>query len=154
MSTETGVEAILGRMTDEHFPAVMVNRIRTLLGAEEIGGDPEKLVALDKGKVQAIYNRLTPGAERGLGAGTFKALDRFRIILKQSKLDVKTAAREAANLQEARAAEKERLRAELYGREVEFDALTSAMAALGTLKLTKCSLGRLMDMYDLAKGAS
>lgn len=142
---------ILGRMRDEGYATVLVNRIENLLDAA--GGDIAEFAKLNHGQLMGLYNRGNPNStEKGLGGGTFKAFDRFVKIWKDSLSDLKQIARETVKAQEAREAEKAAMRQEILDREVTFDVLTSAMAALGTLKLDRCSLGRLLDMYDLASG--
>lgn len=144
---------ILGRMRDEGYTAVLVNRVEALLDAA--GGDIAEFAKLTRGQLMGLYNKGNPNStEKGLGEGTFKAFDRFVRIWKDSLSDLKQIARETVKAQEAREAEKAALRQEILDREVSFDVLTSAMAALGTLKLDRCSLGRLLDMYDLASGTS
>lgn len=144
---------ILGRMRDEGYATVLVNRIGSLLDAA--GGDIAEFAKLNRGQLMGLYNKGNPDStEKGLGAGTFRAFDRFVGIWKDSLNDVKQIARETVKAQEAREAEKAAMRQEILDREVSFDILTSAMAALGTLKLDRCSLGRLLDMYDLASGTS
>ena len=144
---------IFGRMRDEGYTAVLVNRIENLLDAA--GGDVAEFAKLSHGRLMGLYNDGNPNAtEKGLGKGTFKAFDRFVEIWKGSLYDAKQIARETVKAQEAREAEKAVMRQEILDREIGFDILTSAMAALGTLKLDKCSLGRLLDMYDLASGTS
>jgi uncharacterized membrane protein len=142
---------ILGRMRDEGYATVLVNRVEALLDAS--GGDIAEFAKLTRGQLMGLYNRGNPNStEKGLGGGTFKAFDRFVRIWKDSLNDVRQIARETVKAQEAREAEKAAMRQEILDREVIFDVLTSAMAALGTLKLDRCSLGRLLDMYDLASG--
>lgn len=144
---------ILGRMRDEGYAAVLVNRIESLLDAA--GGDIATFAGLTRGQLMGLYNNKNPySVKKGLGDNTFKAFDRFVRIWKDSLNDAKQIARETVKAQEAREAEKTAMRQEILNREVSFDILTSAMAALGTLKLDKCSLGRLLDMYDLASGTS
>ena len=144
---------ILGRMRDEGYATVLVNRIENLLDAA--GGDIAEFAKLNRGQLMGLYNNGNPNStEKGLGGGTFKAFDRFVRIWKDSLSDLKQIARETVKAQEAREAEKAAMRQEILDREVDFNVLTNAMAALGTLKLEKCSLGRLLDMYDLASGAS
>lgn len=142
---------ILGRMRDEGYATVLVNRVEALLDAS--GGDIAEFAKLTRGQLMGLYNRGNPNStEKGLGGGTFKAFDRFVKIWKDSLNDVRQIARETVKAQEAREAEKAAMRQEILDREVDFNVLTNAMAALGTLKLEKCSLGRLLDMYDLASG--
>ena len=142
---------ILGRMRDEGYTTVLVNRIESLLDAA--GGDIAEFAKLNRGQLMGLYNNGNPAStEKGLGGGTFKAFDRFVKIWKDSLNDVRQIARETVKAQEAREAEKAAMRQEILDREVDFNVLTNAMAALGTLKLEKCSLGRLLDMYDLASG--
>lgn len=144
---------ILGRMRDEGYAAVLVNRIESLLDAA--GGDIAKFAELSRGQLMGLYNNKNPySMKKGLGDNTFKAFDRFVRIWKDSLSDAKQIAKETVKAQEAREAEKAAMRQEILDREVSFDVLTSAMAALGTLKLDRCSLGRLLDMYDLASGTS
>lgn len=144
---------ILGRMRDEGYAVVLINRIESLLDAA--GGDIAKFAELNRGQLMGLYNNKNPNSvKKGLGDNTFKAFDRFVRIWKDSLSDAKQIARETVKAQEAREAEKAAMRQEILDREVSFDVLTSAMAALGTLKLDRCSLGRLLDMYDLASGTS
>lgn len=146
-----GKEALLGRLRDEGFSAKVVNRLEQLLGA--FGNNIPQFCSLDKGKLTGAYNSICPKGEKGLGDKTWTAYSRFCTIYRESKYDAKQTAKAVVEEQERKEAEKAKLRQELLDREVEFDALTAAMAALGTLKLQKCTLGRLLDMYDLAKGA-
>lgn len=143
---------ILGRMRDEGFATVLVNRVGGLLEAS--GGDIAEFAKLTRGQLMGLYNKGNPDTvEKSLGEGTFKAVDRFVKIWKDSLNDAKQIALETVRAQEAREAEKAAMRQEILEREMDFETLTSAMAALGTLKMTRCSLGRLIDMYDLASGA-
>lgn len=142
---------IFGRMKDEGVSQVLLNRLQLLLDA--FGGNIPQFAAATKGQLQATYNKMTPNAEKGLSSGTFTAHERFARLYKESQAEAREVARETVKAQEAREAEKAAMRQELLDRVVDFDALTSAMAALGTLKLTSCSLGRLLDTYELAASA-
>lgn len=145
---------ILGRLRDEGVEEMMVNRMERLLGVYN-DNIPQFVIATE-GQLQAAYNKLNPPkpgkAAKGLGSGTYAVFNRFVKIYKDSLYSERQVAKATVEAQEAREAEKAAMRQELLDKVVDFDALTSAMAALGTLKLTKCSLGRLLDMYELARG--
>lgn len=143
---------LLGRLKDEGFSTVIVNRIESLL--EVYNDNLPQFVAATRGQLQAAYNKICPDGSKGLAKGTYDAFDRLVKLYKDSLASERQLAKETVAAQEAREAEKAAMRQELLDRVVDFDALTSAMAALGTLKLTSCSLGRLLDMYDLAKGGA
>lgn len=143
---------IFGRMKDEGVSQVLLNRLQSLLDA--FGGNIPQFAAATKGQLQATYNKITPGCEKGLSNGTFAAHERFVKLYKDSQAEAREVAKATVEAQEAREAEKAAMRQEILNRSIDFEAMTSAMAALGTLKLTSCSLGRLLDMYDLAKGGA
>lgn len=143
---------IFGRMKDEGVSQVLLNRLQALLDA--FGGNIPQFVAATRGQLQATYNKLTPEAAKGLSSGTFAAHERFVKLYKDSQAEAREVAKATVEAQEAREAEKAAMRQEILNRSIDFEAMTSAMAALGTLKLTSCSLGRLLDMYDLAKGGA
>lgn len=145
-----GKETLLGQLRDSGLSALIVNRIEQLL--EMFGNNIPQFCSLSKGALEGAYVRSHPGS-KGLGKTTYDAFDRFVRLYRQSLYEAKDVARKTVAAQEAREAEKASMRQELLDREIEFDALTNAMAALGTLKLQKCSLGRLLDMYELARGA-
>lgn len=145
---------ILGRLRDEGVEEMMVNRMERLLGVYN-DNIPQFVIATE-GQLQAAYNKLNPPKPgktvKGLGSGTYAVFNRFVKIYKDSLYSDRQIAKETVKAQEARDAEKAAMRQELLDKVVDFDALTSAMAALGTLKLTSCTLGRLLDMHELAKG--
>ena len=145
-----GPKALLGQLRDTGLSTVLVNRIGELLGL--FGSNVPQFCALSKAALEAAYVKAHPGT-KGLGKRTYEAFDRFVRLWKQSLYDAKQVARATVEEQERREAEKAGMREELLAKEVDFDALTNAMAALGTLKLTSCRLGKLLEMYDLAKGA-
>ena len=143
-----GKETMLGQLRDSGLSALVVNRIEQLLGM--FGDNIPRFCSLAKGALEGAYVRSQPGS-KGLGKATYDAFDSVVRLYKQSLCEAKEVARKTVEVQEAREAEKASMRQELLDREIEFDALTNAMAALGMLKLQKCSLGRLLDMYELAK---
>ena len=143
-----GKETLLGQLRDSGLSALVVNRVEQLLGM--FGDNIPQFCSLSKGALEGAYVRSHPGS-KGLGQATYDAFDSFVRLYKQSLCEAREAARKTVEVQEAREAEKASMRQELLDREIEFDALTNAMAALGMLKLQKCSLGRLLDMYELAK---
>ena len=142
-----GKEALLGQLRDGGFSAVVVNRLNDLLGM--FGNNIPQFVALTKAALEAAYVKSHPGT-KGLGTETYKAFEALVRMYKTGLCDARATAKAVVAEQERREAEKAELRQEILDREVEFDALTAAMAALGTLKLQKCSLGRLLDLYELA----
>lgn len=142
---------IFGRMKDEGVSQVLLNRLQSLLDA--FGGNIPQFVAATRGQLQATYNKLTPEAAKGLSSGTFAAHERFVRLYKESQAEAREVAKATVEAQEAREAEKAAMRQELLDKVVDFDTLTNAMAALGTLKLASCSLGRLLDTYELAASA-
>lgn len=147
---------LLGRLRDEGVPEMMVGRVERLLGVYN-DNIPQFIIATE-GQLQAAYNKLNPPVAgkqvKGLGKNTYDAFNRFVKLYKDSLNTERQIAKETVAAQEAREAEKAAMRQEILDKVVDFEALTSAMAALGTLKLTSCSLGRLLDMYDLAKGGA
>ena len=151
MGETMGKEAILGRLRDEGFTATIVNRLDELLGA--FGGNIPQFCALDKGKLAGAYNSLHPQGETGLGGKTWNAFLRFRAIWNESKFEARQVAKAAVEEQERREAEKAAARVELLDRVVDFDAMTAGMAALGTLGLKECPLGKILEMHDMALGA-
>lgn len=153
MSEETiGKEAILGQLRDEGYEAVIVNRIEKLL--EAFNGNIQQFVGATRGQLEATYvQKLNPKGRMGLGDKTWDAHQRFGAIWRKSRLEAKQVAKSVVEAQEAKAAEKEAMRLQLLDREVEFGAMTSAMAALETLGAKKCKLGRLLELYDMAKEA-
>lgn len=147
---------ILGRLRDEGIEEKMVSRMERLLGVYN-DNIPQFIIAT-KGQLQAAYNKLNPPKPgkmaRGLGRGTYAVFDRFVKIYKDSLCSERQIAKETAAAQEARETEKAAMWQELLDKVVDFDALTNAMASLGVLKLTSCTLGRLLDTYELAKGGA
>lgn len=145
---------ILGRLRDEGVEEKMVSRMEKLLGVYN-DNIPQFIIATE-GQLQAAYNKLNPPKPgktvRGLGNGTYAVFNRFVKIYKDSLYTDRQVAKETVAAQEAREAEKAAMRQELLDKVVDFDALTNAMASLGVLKLTSCTLGRLLDTYELAKG--
>jgi hypothetical protein len=127
-----------------------VNRIGELLAL--FGGNIPQFCAATKAQLLATYNKTHPGT-RSLGAKTYDAHERFVRLWKQSQYDARQVARETVAEQERREAEKAEMREELLARKVDFDTLTSAMAALGTLGVKECAIGKLLEMYEMAKAA-
>lgn len=151
MSAETlGPKALLGQLRETGLSATLTNRIGELLGL--FGNNLPQFCALSKAALEAAYVKAHPGT-KGLGSKTYGAFDRFVRLWRQSLYDARQVARAAVEEQERREAEKAGMREELLGREVDFDAMTAAMAALGTLGLKVCALGKLLEMHDMAKGA-
>lgn len=148
---EIGKETILGRLRDEGFSVMVVNRIDQLLGA--FGNNIPQFCSLDKGKLTGAYNSISPEGEKGLGNKTWTAYGRFCAIYRESKYDAKQTAKAVVEEQERKEAEKAKLRQEILDRKVDFDTLTNAMAALGTLSIKECALGKLLEMYEMAKAA-
>lgn len=146
---------LLGRLRDEGVPEMMVGRVERLLGVYN-DNIPQFIIATE-GQLQAAYNKLNPpqpGKQvKGLGRNTYDAFNRFVKLYKDSLNTERQIAKATVEAQEAREAEKAAMRQELLDKVVDFDTLTNAMAALGTLKLTSCSLGRLLDTYELAASA-
>ena len=146
---------ILGRLRDEGIEEKMVSRMERLLGV--FNDNLPQFTIATKGQLQAAYNKLNPPKPgkmvRGLGNGTSTVFNRFVKIYKDSLYSDQQVAKETVAAQEAREAEKAAMRQELLDKVVDFDTLTNAMAALGTLKLASCSLGRLLDTYELAASA-
>lgn len=145
---EMSREALLGQMRDEGFGPVLVNRIGELL--DVFNGNVPQFCAATRGQLDAAYGKGHPGT-KGLGTKTYAAFDRFVQLWKLGRMEARQVAKATVDEQKRREAEKASLQKELLDRDVEFDALTSAMAALSTLGMQKCSLGRLLDMYGLAK---
>lgn len=152
-STATvGKEALLGQLRDEGFTSVLVNRVEELLGA--FNGNIPQFCAATRGQLSATYIKLHPETKlKGLGDRTFEVFDRFVKLWRESQFDARQVAKATVEAQEAKAAEREAMRLELLDREVEFGAMTNAMAALETLGAKKCKLGRLLELYDMAKEA-
>lgn len=156
MSAETiGKETLLGQLRDSGFTAVVVNRIGELLDAYVRGGGTLQQFCggLEKGRLWKLYAELRPEGDRGMGDKTWVAYKRFCAIWREAQSDAKETAKAVVEEQERREAEKARLREELLDRVVDFDTLTSAMAALGTLGIRECALGKLLEMYEMAKAA-
>lgn len=145
---DIGKETILGRLRDEGFAAVLVNRIEELLQA--FGNNIPQFCALAKGKLSATYNTLHPDGGRGVGAKTWKVFERFCAIYRELQCDARQIAKATVEEQERKEAERAEMREGLLSSGINFDAMTSAMAALGTLGLKSCSLGKLLEMHDLA----
>ena len=144
-----GKEALLGQLRDEGYKAVLVNRLEELMGV--FNDNIPQFCTATRGQLGAAYAKAHPETvQKGLGERTYRAFDRLVAIYKQSKLDMRQVARAAAEEQERKEAEKARARLETYERVVDFDALTSAMAALGTLGLKSCAIGKLLEMHDMA----
>ena len=150
MGEEMGKEALLGRLRDEGFSPVLVNRMDELL--EVFNGNIPQFIIATRGQLNAAYNKTHPG-EKSIGAKTYAVFDRFVQLWKQSRLEVRQVARAAEDERERREAERASMRSELLERDIDFDAMTAAMAALGTLGLRQCALGKLLEMHDMAKGA-
>lgn len=151
MSTEAlGPKALIGQLRETGLSVTLANRIEELLAL--FGNNLPQFCALSKAALEAAYVKSHPGA-RGLGAKTYDAFNRFVRLWKQSLYDAKQVAKATVEEQERKEAEKAELRRGLLAREVDFDAMTAAMAALGTLGLKTCGLGRLLEMHDMAKGA-
>lgn len=151
-----GKESILGRLRDERkFSVVLVNRIEELFDEfmKTAGATIEKFCNLDKGKLWGIYNGLHPEGNRGAGEGTWKAFQRFCAIWRELQCDARQIAKATVEEQERKEAERASMREELLERKVDFDTLTNAMAALGTLGIKECAIGKLLEMYEMAKAA-
>lgn len=145
---DLGKETILGRLRDEGFSAVLVNRVEELLAA--FGDNIPQFCALTKGRLAGAYNTLHPEGERGMGAQTWKTFERFCAIWRELQCDARATAKAVVEEQERREAERASMRNELLDGVVDFDALTTAMAALGTLGLKSCELGKLLEMHAMA----
>ena len=148
---EIGKETILGRLRDEGFAPVMVNRIEELLQA--FGNNIPQFCALSKGKLSATYNAMHPEGAHGIGAKTWRIFERFCAIYRELQCDARATAKAVVEEQERKEAERASMREELLERKVDFDTLTSAMAALGTLGIKECAIGKLLEMYEMAKAA-
>lgn len=147
-----GAKAILGQLTDEGFSAVLVNRVEELLSV--FNGNIAQFAVATRGQLNAAYAKTHPETKfKGLGAKTFNVFDRFVAIWKQSKFDARQVAKATVEEQERKEAERAEMRNELLERKVDFDTLTSAMAALGTLGIKECTLGKLLEMYEMARAA-
>lgn len=145
-------EALLGYLRDAGVTTVLVNRIEELLDA--FNGNIPQFCAATRAQLDATYIKVHPETKlKGLGEKTYEVFDMFVRAWKQSQFDARQAAKATVEAQEAKAAEREAMRLELLDREVEFGAMTSAMAALETLGAKKCKLGRLLELYDMAKEA-
>lgn len=155
MSEALGKEALLGRLRDEGFTAVLVNRIAELLSV--FNDNIPQFAAATKGQLNAAYAKLHPEAkQKNLGDRTYDVFDRFVKIWKESRFEAKQVAKAAVEEQERREAERAAMRVELLDRIVNFDAMTASMAALETLGLKECSVGKILEMHDMAlkaKGA-
>lgn len=148
MSAETlGPKALIGQLRETGLSATLANRIEELLGL--FGNNVPQFCALSKAALEAAYVKAHPGT-KGLGSKTYGAFDRFVRLWKQSLYDARQVARATVEEQERKEAERAEMRNKLLEREVDFDALTAAMAALGTLGLKSCRLGKLLEMHDLA----
>lgn len=145
---DIGKETILGRLRDENFAPVLVNRIEELLQA--FGNNIPQFCALSKGKLSATYNTMHPEGAHGIGAKTWKVFERFCAIYRELQCDARATAKAVVEEQERKEAEKAEMRERILDGIVDFDALTAAMAALGTLGLKSCSLGKLLEMHALA----
>jgi SOS response regulatory protein OraA/RecX len=150
MENNIGKEALLGQLRDGGFSAVVVNRLDDLLGM--FGNNIPQFVALTKAALEAAYVKSHPGT-KGLGTETYKAFEALVRMYKTGLCDARATAKAVVAEQERKEAEKARLREELLDRVVDFDTLTSAMAALGTLGIRECALGKLLEMYEMAKAA-
>ena len=146
---------LLGRLRDEGVEEKMVCRIERLLGV--FNDNLPQFTIATEGQLQAAYNKLNPPKPgkivRGLGQGTYTVFNRFVKLYKDSLYSERQVAKATVEAKEAREAEKAAMKQEILDKTVDFDTLTNAMAALGTLKLTSCSLGRLLDTYELAASA-
>lgn len=142
---------ILGFLKDSGMSAVLRNRLENLL-ENAFDGDIAKFANASHGELMKAYKETTE-SKVSLSKGTFQAHDEFAKAYRRSLSDARALAKETVKAQEAKEAEKAAMRQEILEREIDFEVLTSAMAALGTLKITKSSLGRLLDMYDLAAKA-
>lgn len=153
MSTEeAGKETLLGQLRDEGYTPYLVNRVEELL--EAFNGNVAQFCAATRGQLNATYVKTHPETKlKGLGEKTFEVFDRFVQLWKQSRFDARQIAKATVEAQEAKAAEREAMRLQLLDRELEFDSVTSAMAALETLGVKKCKLGRLLELYDMAREA-
>lgn len=148
---DIGKETILGRLRDEGFSTVLVNRVEELLAA--FGNNIPQFCALSKGKLAGAYNTLHPEGARGMGAQTWKTFERFVAIWRELQCDARATAKAVVEEQERKEAERAEMRNELLERKVDFDTLTNAMAALGTLGIKECAIGKLLEMYEMAKAA-
>ena len=151
MSEIIGKETILGQLRDEGFTPVLVNRVEELLGV--FNGNIPQFVAATRGQLNAAYNKLNPSGKMGLGEKTWEVFKRFCAVWRQSQYDAKQIAKATVEEQERKEAERAEMRDELLERKVDFDTLTSAMAALGTLGIKECALGKLLEMYEMAEAA-
>lgn len=149
---EIGKETILGRLRDEGYATVLVNRIDELLKA--FGNNIPQFCALTKGRLAGAYNTLHPEGDRGVGAKTWKVFERFCAIWRELQCDARETAKAVVEEQERKEAERAEMREGILSSGINFDAMTSAMAALGTLGLKSCSLGKLLEMHDLALQAA
>ncbi len=153
MSTETlGRQALFGQLRDAGLSATLANRLEELLNAEPFNGDLERFCAAESGKLAAAYNRSHPGT-KGLGAKTFEAHDLLAKFWKQSKFDARQVAKETVAAQEAREAEKARMREELLDRQLTSENILVALDILEKLGQKSFPLRDLVEFHDRAARA-
>lgn len=150
MGETMGKSALLGQLRDAKFSEMVVNRLGQLMSA--FGDNIPQFMALEKGALEAAYCRLHPGT-KGLGARTYDAFEAMRRIYKQSLFDKRQMQAEAAKVAEEAERRRQEEETSVLNADIDFELLTSAMAALGTMKLTHAPLRKIMDMYALAKSA-
>ena len=143
---------LLGALKDMGHSPTAVNRIGRLL--EVFGDNVPQFAGATSAQLLAAYRKAGGNSSFDLGKASYAAFDDFVALYKRRILDVKQVAQETVKAMEVKATEKLALKSELMSKEIDFDTLTTALAALGTLKIQKCVLGKILDMYDMAKGAA
>lgn len=148
---EVSKNELLGALKDMGHSPTVVNRIEKLLGVFE--NNVPQFAGATTAQVLAAYRKVCDKSSVDLGKASYAAFNDFVALYKKRMLDVRQVAQETVRATEAKAAEKSALKSELLSKDIDFDTLTTALAALGTLRIQKCSLGKILDMYDMAKGA-
>ena len=147
---EVSKNELLGALKDMGHSPTAVNRIGRLL--KVFGDNVPQFAGATPAQLLAAYRKTSGNSSFDLGKASYAAFDDFAALYKRKVLNVRQVAQETVKAAEEKAAEKSALRSELLSKEIDFDTLTTALAALGTLKIQKCSLGKILDMYDMAKG--
>jgi len=148
---EIGKETILGRLKDEGFATVLVNRIEELLQA--FGNNIPQFCSLSKGKLAGTYNTLHPDGDRGVGAKTWKVFERFCAIYRELLADARATARAVVDEQERREAEKAEMKSELLERELAAEHIIVALDVLERLGQKTFPLRDLLEFHDRAARA-
>lgn len=137
--------SLLGFLRDSGVSATICTRIGELINA--FNGNLDQFVIATDGQLEATYNKSHPGSSKGLGKGTFKALDMLRGRYRHANSAIRKA-EEADRAEKAalRAAATENLRNEVLGESINLKIMGEVVAGLSTM-LDECDLDMILEVY-------